>query len=120
MRAPSKPDVAVQVMTAQLLFHKPEDPKAFLVDFLTKVQEHGAKPMLDEADVDTMFAMFDVTHKGRLTKQQAHRAVRTVLGPEHPVVKAAAGDGDDQEEMLDKEQFVAHVMAALQQGCPAT
>lgn len=106
-------------MTAQLLFHRPDDPKAFLVDFLAKVQAQGAKPMLDEADVDTMFSMFDVTHQGRLTKQQAHRAVRTVLGSEHPVVQAAARDGENREELLDKEQFVAYVMGALQQGCPA-
>ena len=111
---------AAQVLTAQLLFHKPEDPKAFLIELLTKMQTQGAKPMLDEADVDTMFTMFDVTQKGRLTQQQVHQAVRTMLGAEHPIVQQAAQDGSRKQEMLDKEQFVAYVMGALQRGCPAT
>ena len=50
----------------QVLFAKPEDPKAFLVQELKKIQEcqQEQKPvpsMFEEKDLIAMFGMFDVT-----------------------------------------------------------
>jgi hypothetical protein len=109
---------SMQVITAQLLFHKPDDPKQFLIDTLTTMQNQGAKPLLENVDIETMFNMFDVTQQGVLTKKQAFRAVRTVLGPKHPVVQAHASDVEDDGTMLNKDGFLAYVSTALKDAVP--
>jgi DNA-binding phage protein len=103
----------VQMLTAQLLFHKPKDPRAFLLDLLTKIKAQGAKHLLTKQDVETMFGMFDITNQGTLSKQQAYQAVKTVLGPDHRVVRANAADCADAKATLTKAQFVEYVTGAL-------
>jgi hypothetical protein len=106
-------------MTAQLIFQKPDDPKGFLLEFLSTVQRQGTKTLLDEADVATMFGMFDITQRGFLSKQHAHRAVKTILGPTHWVVKETTADSEKGTEMLSKDQFVEYIMGALRKKSPA-
>ena len=106
--------LSLQVLTAQLLFHKPDDPQAFSVDLLSTMRDQGAKHLLDKGDVETMFGMFDITHQGSLSKQQAHRALKTVLGAEHQLVTASAEDGADTQTKLTKAQFVTYVTKGLQ------
>ena len=138
----------LQVLTSQLLFHKPNDPKQFIIDTLTTIQvspsgfpvscraalthvltcaplqtdgtlqNQGAKPLLDDVDIDTMFSMFDVTQQGVLTKKQAFKAVETVLGPKHVVVTALSSDAGDEGTMLNKEGFKAYVSSALKEATP--
>jgi hypothetical protein len=91
-----------------------------LIDLLTKIRSQGAKPLLDQTDIETMFSMFDITQKGVLTKQQAYRAIKTVLGPEHDVVKSSIIDCADATTLLTKGQFVAYVTGALSQSMPHT
>lgn len=105
----------MQVLTAQLLYQKPSDPRSFCIDFLTKMQQQGSKHLLNKQDVETMFDMFDITRQGLLSKQQAFRAIKTVLGPGHAVVKAHAEDCGSTE-MMSKQQFVKYVMEALDGG----
>ena len=55
-----------RAIVLQVLFAKPEDPKAFLVQELKKIQEchQEQKPvpsMFEEKDLIAMFGMFDVT-----------------------------------------------------------
>ena len=105
-------------MTAQLLFHKPRDPQAFLVTLLQQIKTHGTKPLLDSSDLETMFGIFDVTNRGVLTKQQAYRALKTVLGPEHRLVKERIADSEDDQSMINKDAFVASLTAALAEAVP--
>jgi hypothetical protein len=104
---------ALQVLTAQLLFHKPENPLDFCVDLLATMREQGSKHLLDKSDVETMFGMFDITHQGLLNKQQAHRALSTVLGADHQLVQASARDAADTQTKLTKHHFVRYVTEAL-------
>jgi hypothetical protein len=107
----------LQVITSQLLYHKPDDPKKFIIETLTTLQNQGAKPLLDEVDVNTMFDMFDVTQQGVLTKKQAYRAVRTVLGADHVVVQAHSAD-QTNDETLTKKDFLSYVSAAMADAAP--
>jgi hypothetical protein len=102
------------MLTAQLLYHKPEDPKAFLLEILQVIKETGSKHLLTRGDVETMYHIFDVTKQGALSKQQAYRAAKTVLGPDHTFVKSRAADVADTNSMLTKGQFVDYVMDAMQ------
>ena len=112
--ASSKSFLLAQVLTAQLLFHKPSDPRAFCIDFVQKLQkQQSGTDLLNKQDVETMFSMFDITNQGMLSKQQAFRAVKTVLGPGHAAVKARSEDCGSPE-MMDKHKFVRYVMDAIQ------
>eukprot|EP00892_Ulva_mutabilis_P009251 jgi/Ulvmu1/6699/UM030_0030.1 len=108
-----------EIITANLMFHKPEDPKAFVIDLLTTMKTQGAKPLLNEGDIQTMFGMFDVTQQGMLTKQQAFNAVRAALGARHPIVThLGEHDSGDSKTLLNKDGFTAYVQSALKNASP--
>jgi hypothetical protein len=44
----------VQALTAQLLFHKPENPKQFICRYLEQVKVAGTPPLLTKEDLETM------------------------------------------------------------------
>ena len=57
------------------MYHKPDDPRAFLIAQLKKLQETQKTETLgssifSEVDVRTMFGMFDPTGKGKITRDQ--------------------------------------------------
>ena len=106
----------MQVMTSQLMLDKPANPKKYLIDLLATIQSQGVKPLLETGDIETMFSMFDIMQKGVLTKQQAFRAIKTVLGPQHALVRASAADSEDVVSLLTKDQFVTYVSDALQKS----
>lgn len=108
----------MQVLTAQLLFEKPEDPREFLVEMLETMKAQGAKPLLTDSDLETMFGMFDVTRRGVLTRQQAYRALKTILGAQHHIVQERAADSEDSTSLLTKEQFVSSLSSALKNAMP--
>lgn len=55
------------MLIAELLVHKPAEPRAFLVAFLEKLRAAGAQPLLTQPDLEAMFGMFDVTNTGTVT-----------------------------------------------------
>lgn len=73
---------------------------------------------MDDVDIDTMFSMFDVTQQGVLTKNQAWRAVKTVLGANHPVVQAHIADEADERTVMMKPDFLAYVSSAMKDAAP--
>lgn len=90
-----------------------------MIDLLTTMRIQGAKPLLTEADVQTMFGMFDVTQQGVLTKKQAFNAVRAALGPQHPIVThLSEHDAGDTQTLLNKDGFTAYVQNALTKASP--
>eukprot|EP00955_Chlamydomonas_euryale_P098987 365187-Chlamydomonas_euryale.AAC.26 len=102
---------ALQLMTAELLFHKPDDPRAFIIDYLTKVKTGGTRPLLDEKDLETVFGMFDVVQRGVINVEQADAALRNVLGPSSSL-------GLEAGATLTKEQFVDSMSKAMQANVP--
>lgn len=98
----------VQVLLSELLFHKPADPKQYILDYLEKIKVTGTKPLLNQQDLATMFGMFDITNNGTVTKQQANNALRTVLGPQ-----AAVNTPSGAERHFNKEEFVSYMKEQL-------
>mmetsp|Transcript_43981 Transcript_43981/g.103599 ORF Transcript_43981/g.103599 Transcript_43981/m.103599 type:complete len:132 (+) Transcript_43981:147-542(+) len=70
-------------LSTKLLFAKPEDPKAFLVEELKKVYEcqQGQTPvpsMFEEKDLIAMFGMFDITGCGKISHTQVEKAMQNL------------------------------------------
>ena len=98
-----------QSLTAALLYNKPDDPSKFIVSYLEKVKVDGLPPLLTTEDIDTMFAMVDVTNKGSITGQQANNVAVSVLG-------SSADLGLAADEVISKEIFQKCLLAGLKKG----
>ena len=60
-----------------LVYHRPEDPKDFLVKKLEQFQENrGVLPFFTETDVRAMFGMFDRTNSGSISAHQYQQALK--------------------------------------------
>ncbi|KAJ9514629.1 hypothetical protein QJQ45_028346 [Haematococcus lacustris] len=123
-----------QTLTAQLLFHKPDNPRSFLIKYLEKVKVEGAQPLIDENDLRTTFAMLDVLKRGSVTEDQALSTLRSMLGAgaslsDHPgavphgkflkelataeLWDAALTSSDVVSSYPHQDEFVAVLMSAL-------
>ena len=63
-----------------LMYHKPEDPRSFLVEQLQLLQEKQKTSKLGssiftESDIKTLFGMFDPTGKGSITGAQCKQGM---------------------------------------------
>ncbi len=70
----------MQGCIAQLLYHKPTDPRAFLVQQLELLKVARQPGLLNRRDLSAMFHMFDLTGRGHVTAEQADNALATILG----------------------------------------
>lgn len=94
---------------------RPQDPRAFLVDLLSKLPARGAH-LLSEENLATVFGLYDVVRRGVVPRSAAHRALASIRGRTAPSVKERASDGLDDQTMLSKDQFVAYLSSALGGG----
>ena len=73
-----------QNFTAALVYHRPEDPKAFIREHIKQLQEAKADKekeppsILDESNVLSVFRMLDVAKKGYITAAQYHAAMKNM------------------------------------------
>ncbi|KAJ0402347.1 hypothetical protein ATCC90586_006543 [Pythium insidiosum] len=73
-----------------LLFHRPDEPRAFLAQHLAELQRskqnqsHNA--FFEEQDLDAMFASFDINDRGFITPAQYDQALRS-LGIDRPTLR---------------------------------
>lgn len=106
-----------QGLLAELIYNKPPNPKQYIVTQLEKIKVAGTKPLLDQADLQTMFGMFDVTKKGVVTEQQATNALRTVLGTRAPAADPATAHANSLA-LVNEEQFIKYMTKVLVQATP--
>lgn len=101
----------MQAITSQLLYHKPDNPRDFVVRYLENVKSTGTPSLLNAQDLETMFGMFDITNRGVVTGEQALNALKSLLGP-------AATLNVNPGQMLKKDDFVKVMNNALQDAQP--
>jgi len=79
-------------MTAQLVFHRPADPRAFLIDYVEKLQ-HRAKTLdaptealptfFDANNAKAVFRTFDPSSRGWISMPQYHAAMKSLFFKEY-------------------------------------
>ena len=79
-----------------------------------QVKMTGAQPLLSKEDLHTMFAMFDLTHRGAVTAEQANAALRSALGPSADLRDVGVEAG----AILTLERFTSAMQQALQAAVP--
>ena len=100
-----------QELGTRLMFDRPADPNAYLLEQLTQLQklQNAGKPVLffTEADIATMFDMFDPTGRGDITIKQYNQALLS-FGIEHPTVPLTPG-----RKYMNKDKFMTNVTSEL-------
>merc|ERR1712195_37626 len=61
-------------LSAAVLFHRPENPREFVLEQLRKIKS-GEETLYSEEDLKVMFGMFDLTRRGWISKQQYSQAM---------------------------------------------
>ncbi|GLE09843.1 hypothetical protein PINS_up021757 [Pythium insidiosum] len=73
-----------------LLFHRPDEPRAFLAQHLADLQRSKQNQshvaFFEEQDLDAMFASFDVNDQGFITPAQYDQALKS-LGIDRPTLR---------------------------------
>ncbi|GBF97027.1 hypothetical protein Rsub_09500 [Raphidocelis subcapitata] len=125
-----KVEEILQGLLAELLFAKPAEPRAFLIERLERAKAAGGRPLLDAHDLEAMHSMMDPTGAGTVTAAQANAALATALGgaraAEAVAAAAAAAAGgahplaskDPAAARLDKAEFVRVVGDVLIRAAP--
>merc|ERR1712146_229043 len=78
----------LQRLSASVLFHRPDDPRAFLLKQLEALKS-GQDMLFTDEDLQTMFGMFDIVRKGHITVDQYKQAMAT-LGINNPADPASS------------------------------
>merc|ERR1719158_579902 len=70
-------------LTSQLIYSRPDEPKAFLIDTLEKLQKSKTSGLnypclFDESNIQSVFGMLDPTGRGYITVKQYQEAMATL------------------------------------------
>eukprot|EP00959_Pyramimonas_sp_CCMP1952_P269369 5631140-Pyramimonas_sp.AAC.2 len=103
-----------EMMTASLLYYKPDDPKQFLVDRLINLKCGTGESFFQDNDLKTMFSMFDITGRGTISIDQCGAAMATLLGTSKDVKDALPAE----KTQLKCDEFIQVMKEALNSVAP--
>ena len=78
----------LQNLTAALVFHRPEDPKAFMREHIRRLQKaksdhtQSLPLFIDDSNVRSVFGMLDLTGRGHVTLHQYEEAMKSFGVPD--------------------------------------
>jgi Ca2+-binding EF-hand superfamily protein len=98
----------MQHLLSLMTYHQPADPKAFMIEELTKIQTHKYADLVEDSDLTTMFEMIDVNKTEFISCGQIKNAMRN-LGIPIPRVMS----GIPETEKMDIKQWKQHIGANL-------
>ncbi|KAJ7363188.1 EF-hand calcium-binding domain-containing protein 10 [Desmophyllum pertusum] len=103
-------------LTAQLMYERPEDPKAYMKQFLEKLKDartaqRNYPGIFDDSNVRSLFGMLDVTGKGFITYEQYKQGLET-LGVQKFDKDPPGGDMD----RISSEIFLKEARQGLAQA----
>merc|ERR1711988_1109547 len=99
----------LQRLSAAVLFHRPDDPRAFLLKQLEALKS-GQDMLFTDEDLQTMFLMFDIVRKNSIAVDQYKQAMGT-LGVDDPAEPAGPQVTFDEFALLAKEGLAGSAKA---------
>merc|ERR1712216_525962 len=91
----------LQRLSAAVLFHRPDDPRSFLLKQLEALKS-GEDMLFTDDDLRTMFDMFDIVRKGSISTSQYKQAMST-LGVDDAAEPSGSNVSFDEFSKLAKE-----------------
>ncbi|XP_068700906.1 EF-hand calcium-binding domain-containing protein 10-like [Montipora capricornis] len=103
-------------LTAQLIYERPDDPKAYMKQYLEKLKDartvrRNYPCIFDDSNVKSLFGMLDVTGKGFITYEQYKQGLAT-LGVKNFNRDPPGGDMD----RISAEVFLKEARLGLSQA----
>ena len=104
----------LQNLTAELVFSRPEDPRAFMRQHIEQLQKAKSDPaqnppvLIDDSNVKSVFSMLDLAGKGSVTRQQYLEAMKS-LG----VSKFNSNPPGAEINKISRDNFVREANAGL-------
>ncbi len=103
-------------LTAALIYSRPDDPKAFMRDYIQKLQKAKSSvedteevpSFIDETNIRSVFGMLDITRKGHISHQQYLQAMQS-LG----VTQFNRSPAGAELNRINQETFVRESKAAV-------
>ena len=102
-------------LTAALVFHRPEDPRAFTKEHIEMLQKAKSDPMqntppvfVDDSNVQSVFSMLDLAGNGSVTLEQYLEAMKS-LG----VTNFSRDPPGAEIDKISRDTFVVEANAAL-------
>ena len=92
---------------ARLMFERPKDPNAFLLEELERVQDSKVRGFFTDTDVAACFAALDPHDTGKITSKQYAHALKS-LGVESPKEPLEEGT-----EVVAKDDFMERMKREL-------
>ncbi|CAJ1037824.1 hypothetical protein Q4I30_007913 [Leishmania utingensis] len=82
-----------------VLYHRPDDPRAFLAEEVRKIREEKlTSPLFTERDLETMFEMIDVTAQRWITVTQLRNTCRNLATASSTSTVSTSGGGLTAEQ----------------------
>lgn len=101
-----------EILGSKLAMLKPDDPNAFILAELSKMSAMKGRgetvTLFDESDIKTLFAIFDITGKGFVSKQQYLRALNYV-----GIDKPSKVPVESIVDQLDEATFVKNIVSEI-------
>ena len=92
---------------ARLMFERPKDPNAFLLEELERVQDDRKTAFFTDTDIQACFAALDPHNTGTITAKQYAHALKSmgVEAPKEPL--------DEGTEVVAKDDFMERLKREL-------
>jgi hypothetical protein len=97
-----------QELGARLVYHRPGDPNAFLLQTLKDLQSNP-EPFFNRGDLEAMFMAYDSGKRGFITKRQCRQALQSIAGGAE---ERNDGDEDDAGGVVTKDEWLSVASAA--------
>ena len=101
-------------LTAALVYHRPEDPKAFMRDHIQQLMrakanmEEDPPTFIDDSNLRSVFNMLDITKKGHVSHEQYLKAMKN-LG----VTQYNSNPAGAELNRISQETFLRESKAAV-------
>ena len=101
-------------LTAALVYHRPEDPKAFTRDYIQQLMRAKANidedppAFIDESNLISVFSMLDITKKGHISHEQYLKAMKNLAVTQYNSNPAGA-----ELNKISQETFLRESKAAV-------
>ncbi|XP_072026439.1 EF-hand calcium-binding domain-containing protein 10-like [Amphiura filiformis] len=106
-------------ITSELIFHRPDNPKAFMLDYIAKTKEARTTQMdypclFDNSNIESVFGMLDPTKKGFISLEQYTQALQTLGCKDFD--ERPPGSGQDR---ITQDTFTREIKQGLKKSSAA-
>lgn len=103
----------IELLMTELLIHQPENPKQFLVSYLTNLQNNKEANTFNNDDIEAMYDMIDITGTGKMSKDQFRKALLNLGNNTQEIESKIEGIITQVDDNVDRLTFCKYMQEFL-------